>query len=361
MILTQTSHQILKSGIMVIIEFLAAAMRPLTTLLLIPTGIGASIGGYAGDGIPVARLLAQVSDTLITHPNVLNGAMLYWPMANTLYVEGYALDQFCAGHWALRPVTSNRIGVLLDQGLSAEQVIHHHNVIQAAQATLGLTISSVLTSDQAVQIDLITAESGSSWGQVRNPGTLTRAGEALQTQGAEAIALVVCLPETAETGYEQGQGVDPIAGVEALLSHLLVQHLQIPCAHAPALALPAVALTHPRTSAEVIGFTFLPSVLVGLSRAPRYCPMPEIQLGDITADQVTAVVFPATAAGSAGLLALAQRKNPPVLIAVTENTTQMQVTMAALGLRGYSVQNYWEAAGILACLKAGIAPKSVRC
>jgi len=70
-------------------------IKPMTTtLLIIPTGVGAAIGGYAGDGLPVARLLAQVSDTLITHPNVLNGAMLYWPMPKVWYVEGYALDQF---------------------------------------------------------------------------------------------------------------------------------------------------------------------------------------------------------------------------------------------------------------------------
>lgn len=36
-------------------------------------------------------------DCLITHPNVMNGASLYWPEPNMLYVEGYALDEFCAG------------------------------------------------------------------------------------------------------------------------------------------------------------------------------------------------------------------------------------------------------------------------
>ena len=46
---------------------------PYTSMLIIPTGIGAKIGGYAGDGIPIARLMAQVCDRLNTHPNVLNG------------------------------------------------------------------------------------------------------------------------------------------------------------------------------------------------------------------------------------------------------------------------------------------------
>ena len=45
-------------------------------LLLVPTGINASIGGYAGDALPVARAIASIADNVITHPNVLNGASL---------------------------------------------------------------------------------------------------------------------------------------------------------------------------------------------------------------------------------------------------------------------------------------------
>ena len=36
----------------------------------------------------IIRLLSSVVDVLITHPNVLNGAMLSRPMENVLYVEG---------------------------------------------------------------------------------------------------------------------------------------------------------------------------------------------------------------------------------------------------------------------------------
>jgi hypothetical protein len=35
--------------------------------------------------------------------------MLYWPMPNTLYVEGYALDRFAEGSWALQPVHQNKV------------------------------------------------------------------------------------------------------------------------------------------------------------------------------------------------------------------------------------------------------------
>ena len=69
-------------------------------VFIVPTGIGASIGGYAGDALPAARLLSSLCDNLITHPNVMNAAMLYNPdqRSNIQYVEGYALDLFAAGN-----------------------------------------------------------------------------------------------------------------------------------------------------------------------------------------------------------------------------------------------------------------------
>ena len=51
-----------------------ANLRPHTTMMIVPTGVGAAMGGYAGDALPVARAIATVTDRLITHPNVLNGA-----------------------------------------------------------------------------------------------------------------------------------------------------------------------------------------------------------------------------------------------------------------------------------------------
>ena len=39
-----------------------------TAVLLVPTGIGAEIGGHAGDAGPIAKLMAAVCDTVITHP-----------------------------------------------------------------------------------------------------------------------------------------------------------------------------------------------------------------------------------------------------------------------------------------------------
>lgn len=230
-------------------------------VLIIPTGVGAAIGGYAGDALPVARAIAQVADCLITHPNVLNGAQLYWPLPNALYVEGYGLDQFAAGHWKLRPVRNNRVGIVLDQGMEAELRLRHLQAAEATRATLGLNLTDYVVTDAPLGVELQTAASGATWGTIQNPGSLLRAVDQLIHQAqAEAIAVVARFPDDSGSealqSYRQGHGVDPLAGAEAVISHLVVRNFQIPCAHAPALPpLPLDPQISPRSAAEEIGYT----------------------------------------------------------------------------------------------------------
>mgnify|MGYP002654646460 FL=1 len=121
--------------------------RPLPTLLVIPTAIGCELGGYAGDGLPAARLLAAASGCLITHPNVMNGASLYWSDSRIHYVEGSALDRFAAAGIGLRPVRRQRLGLLLDAGIEAELRWRHLQVAEGCRASLGLEIGPVVTTD----------------------------------------------------------------------------------------------------------------------------------------------------------------------------------------------------------------------
>src|SRR5690242_18365045 len=78
-------------------------------VLLVPTGINATIGGHAGDAGPVACLLASVADTLITHPNVVNGSDINEMPENTLYVEGSVICRLLMGTAGLQRVRSNRL------------------------------------------------------------------------------------------------------------------------------------------------------------------------------------------------------------------------------------------------------------
>ena len=340
--------------------------KPYTVILIIPTGIGAAIGGYAGDALPVAKLISQVCDRLITHPNVMNGASLYWNIPNAFYVEGYGLDKFAAGEWGLRPVRSNRVGLLLDQGIEPELMLRHLQVADAARATLGLNITNHVITDAPLNVELRTSPSGTSWGTIGNPDSLLRAAEKLIIEEkAEAIAVVARFPddmdETAVENYRQGQGVDPLAGAEAVISHLLVRTFKIPCAHAPALspAPPAPNLS-PRAAAEEIGYTFLPCVLVGLSNAPQFIINTENYSSlstDIWADQVDALIIPATACGNSALLSLSQKQCQ--IITVAENKTLIQVSAPMLRIQTLQANSYLEAVGVLVAHKAGINPSSL--
>lgn len=336
--------------------------RPYTVVLIVPTGVGAAIGGYAGDALPVARAIASVADRLITHPNVLNGAQLYWSLPNAFYVEGYGLDKFAAGCWGLRPVRQNRVGLILDQGIEPDLRLRQLQAADATRATLGLNLTDYVITDAPIDVTLRTSESGASWGTIQNPDSLLRAAEVLiQQAGAEAIAVVARFPDDTDSvalqQYRHGQGVDPLAGAEAVISHLIVRTFQIPCAHSPALLpLPLDPDLSPRSAAEELGYTFLPSVLVGLSRAPHFVVEPSLG-SDIWANQVDAVVVPATACGSSALLSLSQLGVQ--IIAVRENQTQVQVPPEPLGIKAMQVNSYLEALGVLVTHKTGISPAAL--
>ena len=340
-----------------------------TTVLVVPTGIGAAIGGYAGDALPVARTLAQVTDCLITHPNVLNGAQLFWPMDNALYVEGYGLDRFATGEWGLRPVHQNSIGLVFDRAVETSLRWRHLQAADAAKATLGLDVQAHITTDMPLGVTLRTTDSGASWGTLENSGSLLRAAEKLIVKaGVEAIAVIARFPDDEDSAalaaYRQGRGVDPLAGVEAVISHLVVRTFKLPCAHAPALSpLPIDPTISPRSAAEEIGYTFLPCVLAGLSRAPQFvCDREDFAPSIINANQVNAVVVPASTFGGSAVMSLAallQRQGGQV-IAVGENATTMAVQAEDLGIRAIAVESYLEAAGAIAAYRAGVVPDALR-
>ncbi len=336
--------------------------RPYTAVLIVPTGIGAAIGGYAGDALPVAKAMAQVCDRLITHPNVLNGAQLYWPLNNVFYVEGYGLDRFAQGQWGLKAVHQNRVGLILDQGIEPELRTRHLQAADADRATLGLTLTDYVVTDTPLGVELRTAHSGASWGTIGHPDSLLRAADKLiRDAKAEAIAVVARFPDDVDSvvldNYRHGQGVDPLAGAEAVISHLIVRQFVIPCAHAPALEPLGVDDTiSPRAAAEELGYTFLPCVLVGLSRAPQFVTQAQPQ--SIWADEVDALVIPQTACGGSAMLSLSQSNTR--IIAVRDNTTTLNVTPEDLGREALTVNSYLEALGVLVAHKAGISADALR-
>ncbi|MBC7544409.1 MAG: DUF3326 domain-containing protein, partial [Candidatus Sericytochromatia bacterium] len=197
-------------------------------------------------------------------------------------------------------------------------------------------------------------------GSVGNPEVLLQAGEQLVAAGATALAIagrLPGLPAAALARYEAGVGPDPIGGLEAVLSRLLSQRLNVPCAHAPVEAepwLPPAGAVDARLAAETISPSYLPCVLLGLARSPQ--PVPPMTPGAWQVRDVGAVVTAAGATGGPGVLA-ALAAGIPVIV-VGENTTVQTVTIAHPAIR--RVATYWEAIGVVACLRAGVDPDSVR-
>ena len=243
--------------------------------------------------------------------------------------------------------------------MNPELKLRHLQAADAARATLGLDLTDYVVTDAALGVDLQTADSGAAWGTIQRPDSLLRAVERLITVGkAEAIAVVARFPDDLDSAplqqYRQGQGVDPLAGAEAVISHLVVRAFKLPCAHAPALSpLPLDAKLSPRSAAEELGYTFLPCVLAGLSQAPQFVTQAPAQANDLWAEQIDAVVIPATACGGSAVISLSQ--TGARIIAVADNTTTMQAPAHALGIEALRVNSYLEAIGILATHRAGIS------
>jgi hypothetical protein len=248
-------HELIRISISTLLVFLGLILPAITITLkstnhgsytgvmIVPTGIASTIGGYAGDALPSCKLLAAVCDTLITHPNVMNGAMLYDQIPNVQYVEGYALDEFANGNIGLLPRTKkgNRIGLLLDKGMEDHLRIRHMHVADAFRATLGIDIASCVVTSEPVGVEVALSASGASWGSLKNIDTLLHGAQELINDGCTAIAVVVRFPEDESEEeqllfekYRKGEGVDAIAGAEALISHIITQKFCLPCAHAPA-------------------------------------------------------------------------------------------------------------------------------
>lgn len=268
--------------------------------------------------------------------------MLYWPMPNVLYFEGYALDRFAEGTWALQPVHQNKVGLVLDAGIEGDLRIRHLQVVDATRASLGLPIIDYTLTDTALQVEKwVDPTSGQSTGRIQHPDSLLRAVRTLvERSRVNAVAVVARFPDDDidddMSGYRQGLGIDLLAGLEAVISHLVVKNFGIPCAHAPVLLpFPLSASLCPKAAAEEIGYTFLPCVLAGLSNAPQYLVRnsESLEKDCLVASDVDSVILPIDAWGGAGALAFANSKtNRPLLIAVGENETVLSDTPDKLGI-----------------------------
>ena len=339
-------------------------------VLVVPTGIGAEIGGHAGDATPVAGLLASACDTLVTHPNVVNASDVIDLPHNALYVEGSVLSRLLMGTVGLQPVRGNRVLVVVDA--HPDDLFTHAavNAVSAARASYGLFGGEVVELGARLVMDSRFTSTGRATGRVDGLGPLLRVLDERQgTYDAVALSSVIDVPASYHTEYFEraGEMVNPWGGVEALLTHALSTLYDVPSAHSPMMESQEIAnmdpgVVDPRMAAEAVSLTFLQCILKGLQKSPRIVTDAEAMRHHsvLSASDVSCLVIPDGCIGLPTLAALSQ--GIPV-IAVRENRNLMRNDLSALPWSPgqlYTVQNYWEASGVMSALKAGIDPQAVR-
>jgi hypothetical protein len=340
------------------------------TIFLVPTGIGAAIGGHAGDANPVAKLLASVSDILITHPNVVNASDINELPENGLYVEGSIISQLLMGTVGLQRTRSNRVLLIADK--HSDEIIDKDliNAISAARCTIGLNCPKVIQLNPPTNVYAEYTKSGRAVGHIEGLKKLFDViTENINDIDALALSSTIIIPENVAKDYfaSKGELVNPWGGVEAMLTHAISVCFNIPTAHAPALSDSSLYMKHfgivdPRMSAEVVSSCFIHCILKGLHRSPKIIKNSELfhEPDIISSSDISCLVIPENCIGLPTLAALEQ--GIPV-IAVHENRNCMRNDLKKLPFKTdklFIVDNYVEAAGIISVLKSGVTLSSVR-
>lgn len=341
-----------------------------TAALVVPTGIGAEIGGHAGDAGPVATLIATACDRLVTHPNVVNASDINEMPENCLYVEGSVLTRFLMGSVGLQPVRSNRVLVVMDAHEVPVLRNATINAVNGARAAYGFRCPKIVMLDPPLEMQSEYTSSGRAAGQILG---FERLLDLLERDRAEydavALSSVVQVPASYHKEYfeRRGEMVNPWGGVEALLTHAVSSLLDVPSAHSPMLENETIAnadtgIVEPRMAAEAYSVTFLQCILKGLQRSPKIVSDTDGMQSPhaLTAADVSCLVIPD---GCIGLPTLAALEQGIPVIAVRENANLMKNDLAALPWASdqlHVVDNYWEAVGVMTALRAGLSPSVVR-
>lgn len=337
-------------------------------VLIVPTGIGAEIGGHSGDAGPVARLLGSACDNLITHPNVVNASDINELPENGLYVEGSILARFLMGSVSLQKVRSNRVLLVIDKHedkLFYESAV---NSASAARASLGLDCPGVVMLEDKMLMRSLYASSGRAVGRIDH---FNRVFDVLTKYRSEydavALSSIIRVPLSFHKDYYLQDMVNPWGGVEAMLTHAISLLFNVPSAHSPMLESREIldldlGVIDPRKAAEVVSVTFLHSILKGLHKSPKILSGRPIQgnPGILTVNDVSCIVIPD---GCVGLPTLAALEQGIPVIAVKENKNRMQNKLEGLPFESgklFVVENYLEAVGVMNALKAGVSVDAVR-
>lgn len=317
-------------------------------VFIVPTGIGAEIGGHSGDATPAAKLVASCCDKLFVHPNVVNASDINEMTENMLYVEGSILDRFLEGQIGLEEVYSNKILLVVNSPVTPEII----NAVSGARATIGADIKILeLKTPLRMAAKLVDGKAS---------GDVYGVDEAIQQINIyDFDVLVVNTPiETDDDNVRnyliQDGGTNVWGGVEAKLSKIMSEKLNKPVIHAPVenseIFKTFNDVVDPRKAAELVSLCYLHCCLKGGHVAPK------ISLKD-TAYWNTDIDFLISPINVFGRPHIACVKSNIPIIVVKENKTVLDDKMPNNVI---VANNYLEVAGIIKAKQAGVSISSVR-
>lgn len=331
-------------------------------VLLIPTGIGAEIGGHCGDGNVIARLMASTCDTLITHPNVVNASDINEITENTMYVEGSIITRLLMGQIGLQKVRSNRILMLMDKHDEKNFNDEIINAVSSARVTLGINCD-IIEMNNIIYCSSAYSNSGRAVGKIE---FLERLFEIIYNNrnnyDAIALSTFIDVPHSFHKKYYKSDNmVNPWGGIEAMLTHSIAEEFNLPCAHAPMMNSKDVmnlelGVIDPRKAPESSSTTYLHCVLKGLHKSPKIVSYDK----GLNIEDISCLIIPD---GCIGLPTLACIEQGIPVIAVKENRNIMKNELEKLPFapgKLFVVDNYLEAVGIMNSIKAGISIDTVR-
>jgi len=323
-------------------------------VFVVPTGVGASIGGFIGDGGAIVRAMTEVAENLIVHPNVANAGTFYAASERALYVDGLTLDRFLSGEGQLDSRPAQRIGILVDRISDADE-IRLKNTLNALRAVEGASIAGYSKCSSKIQASVSKSAFGHFVGTVNEVDELLERADGLRRAGAEAIAVVTDIDGFTSNDVLQhyrGEGVNPVGAIEALISRAVTWHTGLPCAHAPLYTHglgTADTLVDPRAAAEVVSMSGVPCLIHGLTRSRRLTAT-----GGIPSSAIRAVVISVSCAGGVPAFSVSRFDTP--VIAVRQNHCLVGVDAKQLNLpHVHVVDTYADALAFLCCMKAGVS------
>ncbi|MBO3461935.1 DUF3326 domain-containing protein [Aetokthonos hydrillicola Thurmond2011] len=368
----QTQKQPVWSSLLEINIRQAVSAKPFVAVSIIPTGVRAEIGGFAGDATPSTNLLATACDYLITNPNAVTASDLYYAHDNVLYLEGNLICHLLLGNIGLIPEKQKNVAAIIEKPKDERFLNNVLNALNGMRAVRGINIDPVIVTGAHIETRCTYSEYGNASGEFQGIDELIRALDIVETSTAGAVVLMTTLmvEDEIRQQYYKGDVIpNPWGGAEAIMTHMTTNFYPFTAAHAPLLLewehTGFGKLVDPRDGAELISSAYVCSPLNGLINSPRPVKFDTpVAAGEtrISVENISAVVMPETTVGNIPFLASLDQGIPIILI--KDNSTKYNITPERLkidetqGRKIYRANSYMEATGLLLALRHGIMPES---